>query len=56
VTYDSLLEHVWHESSERLNTFQWSITVHIAYLRKKLNTPLIRTVKLSGYILDFPQK
>lgn len=55
VTYDSILENVWHESPERIDVFQGSITVHIAYLRKKIQTSLIRTVKLTGYILDFPK-
>ena len=48
---DFLYESVWwgyEASPELLET----INVHIAHLRKKLGSSVIRTVKLSGYIID----
>lgn len=48
---DFLYESVWwwyDASPESLET----INVHIAHLRKKLGSDVIRTVKLSGYIID----
>lgn len=48
---DFLYESVWwgyEVSPELLET----INVHIAHLRKKLGGDVIRTVKLSGYIID----
>ncbi len=50
---DFLYEEVWWDyevSDQVLET----INVHIAHLRKKLTPDLIRTVKLSGYIIDTP--
>ena len=48
---DFLYEEVWwdYEVSEKVLD---TINVHIAHLRKKLSPDLIRTVKLSGYIID----
>ena len=48
---DFLYEAVWWDyevSDQVLET----INVHIAHLRKKLTPELIRTVKLSGYVVD----
>ena len=48
---DFLYEEVWwdYDVSEKVLD---TINVHIAHLRKKLSSDLIRTVKLSGYIID----
>lgn len=48
---DFLYEAVWWEYDASDNTLD-TINVHIAHLRKKLTPDLIRTVKLSGYVID----
>lgn len=48
---DFLYEQVWwdYEVSDKVLE---TINVHVAHLRKKLGGDIIRTVKLSGYIID----
>lgn len=48
---DFLYEAVWWEYDASESTLD-TINVHVAHLRKKLTSDLIRTVKLSGYVID----
>jgi DNA-binding response OmpR family regulator len=48
---DFLYESVWWDFEVSETTLD-TINVHIAHLRKKLAPEIIRTVKLSGYVID----
>lgn len=48
---DFLYEKVWWDFDVSQKVLE-TINVHVAHLRKKLGANLIRTVKLSGYIID----
>ncbi len=52
VSTAQIFEQVWHDRGSRFSEYSSTITVHIAYLRRKLGNDLIRTVKLAGYIID----
>ena len=45
----SIVEHVWGEHEYLL--FSQTIDVHVAYLRKKLDPKLIKTVRGRGYVI-----
>jgi DNA-binding response OmpR family regulator len=48
---DSLYEEIWGEYEASTETLE-TINVHIAHLRRKLWSDIIRTVKLIGYVID----
>ncbi len=53
VTYQEIFEKVWLDYGSNFSEYTTTITVHIAYIRKKLGGEnFIRTVKLTGYIID----
>lgn len=53
VTYQEIFEKVWLDYGSSFSEYTTTITVHIAYLRRKLGeVNFIRTVKLTGYIID----
>lgn len=55
VSPEVLFEKVWFDHGSKFSEYTTTITVHMAYLRKKLGSSIIRTVKLSGYIIDLPK-
>ena len=53
VTYQEIFEKVWLDYGSNFSEYTTTITVHMAYIRKKLGGEnFIRTVKLTGYIID----
>jgi DNA-binding response OmpR family regulator len=51
VSREFLYEELWWEYDPTPETLE-TVNVHIAHLRKKLSPDIIRTVKLSWYIID----
>ena len=49
VTRTALLEHVWDENFDGSTNV---VDVYVGYLRRKLRTPLITTVRGVGFRLD----
>ena len=49
---ESLYETLWWDEVDPFSNILDTINVHIAHIRKKIGDDLIRTVKLSGYIID----
>jgi two-component system, OmpR family, response regulator QseB len=49
---ESIYESLWWDESDLFSNTLDTINVHIAHIRKKLDTDIIRTVKLSWYIID----
>ncbi len=49
---DRIFELVWGDHGSDFSLESDTINVHIAYLRRKLGTPIIRTIKLVGYVID----
>lgn len=49
---ESIYESLWWDESDPFANTLDTINVHIAHIRKKLGTDIIRTVKLSGFIID----
>ena len=43
---------VWGENYDHFSNVLDTVNVHIAYIRKKIWNDTIRTIKLSGYIID----
>lgn len=53
VTREYIYETIWGDEYDIFSNTLDTVNVHIAYIRKKLGgTNIIRTVKLSGYIID----
>jgi DNA-binding response OmpR family regulator len=52
VSPEEIFEEVWHDRGSRFSEYSSTITVHMAYLRKKLGKDCIRTVKYSGYTIN----
>ena len=52
ISKDEIYEHVWLEYGQDFSAFENTLTVHLSYIRKKLDSDIIRTVKLHGYIID----
>jgi len=50
VSRAEILEHVWGESEE--NVFTNTVDVHVNYLRKKIGSGLIKTMRGFGYIFS----
>lgn len=51
---EQIYEELWGDESDPFSSVLDTINVHIAHIRKKVSTDIIRTVKLSGYIIDQP--
>jgi two-component system response regulator QseB len=49
---ESIYESLWWDESDPFANTLDTINVHIAHIRKKLGTDIIRTVKFSGFIID----
>jgi DNA-binding response OmpR family regulator len=49
---DTIYEAVWGDVPDSFSDVLDTINVHIAHIRKKVSPDIIRTVKLSGYIID----
>jgi two-component system OmpR family response regulator len=47
-----IYEAIWWDSPDVFSNILDTVNVHIAYIRKKIGPESIRTVKLSGYIID----
>ncbi|MBP9779241.1 response regulator transcription factor [Candidatus Gracilibacteria bacterium] len=47
-----IYESIWGDQYDGFSNILDTVNVHIANIRKKTNTDIIRTVKLSGYIVD----
>jgi DNA-binding response OmpR family regulator len=51
---EQIYEELWGDYSDPFSSVLDTINVHIAHIRKKVSTDIIRTVKLSGYVIDQP--
>ncbi len=51
---ERIYEDLWGDCSDPFSNVLDTINVHIAHIRKKIGTDIIRTVKLSWYIIDNP--
>jgi two-component system OmpR family response regulator len=47
-----IYETIWQEEYDGFSNVLDTVNVHIANIRKKVWTDIIRTIKLSGYIID----
>lgn len=55
ITYQEIFEKVWLDYGSQFSEYTTTITVHMAYIRRKLGGEnFIRTVKMTGYIIDTP--
>ena len=52
ITKNQIFEEVWKYYSDDFSVFSNTLTVHLAYIRKKLWVNIIRTVKQVWYIID----
>ncbi len=53
VTYKDIFEKVWLDYGSNFSEYTTTITVHMAYIRRKLwGNNFIRTIKWHGYIID----
>jgi len=52
LTREYLYEMIWWEEYDGFSNVLDTVNVHIANVRKKIWTDIIRTIKLSGYIID----
>lgn len=53
VTYKKIFEKVWLDYGSDFSEYTTTITVHMAYIRRKLwGVNFIRTIKWQGYIID----
>lgn len=52
LTRELIYESIWQDDYDNFSNVLDTVNVHIAHIRKKIWNNSIRTVKLSGYIID----
>lgn len=53
LTREYIYEAIWQDEYDGFSNVLDTVNVHIANIRKKIWSDIIRTIKLSGYIIDF---